>query len=220
MLFHNTIFYNLLYGNINATAEDVYRVARLAGIHDAILKMPHGYETQVGERGLKLSGTHLRSISEKKDNIFKEHLGFRGLGLVSSWVIWCMLCCDRWRKAACGHRSGDPQEPSHPAVRRGHVFTRLNHWRGKSFGLFYQLNSRFLNNRYENTIAQYCLSVHTSCEISSFPCFYGRGRYYTSSERVLNLHIKTKAKKMQKQAISYVNRIICKITRSSTLNSR
>lgn len=84
MLFHNTIFYNLLYGNINATAEDVYRVARLAGIHDAILKMPHGYETQVGERGLKLSGTHLilclRSISEKKD----ELLGFRGLGLVSS----------------------------------------------------------------------------------------------------------------------------------------
>ncbi|KAL0176881.1 hypothetical protein M9458_029211, partial [Cirrhinus mrigala] len=55
VLFHNTIFYNLLYGNINATAEDVYRVAKLAGIHDAILKMPHGYDTQVGERGLKLS---------------------------------------------------------------------------------------------------------------------------------------------------------------------
>uniref|UniRef100_A0A671M4C2 Iron-sulfur clusters transporter ABCB7, mitochondrial n=1 Tax=Sinocyclocheilus anshuiensis TaxID=1608454 RepID=A0A671M4C2_9TELE len=50
VLFHNTIFYNLLYGNINATAEDVYRVAKLAGIHDAILKMPHGYDTQVGER--------------------------------------------------------------------------------------------------------------------------------------------------------------------------
>lgn len=56
MLFHNTIYYNLQYGNINATSEDVYRVARLAGIHDAILRMPHGYDTQVGERGLKLSG--------------------------------------------------------------------------------------------------------------------------------------------------------------------
>lgn len=56
VLFHNTIFYNLQYGNINASTEDVHRVARLAGIHDAVLRMPHGYDTQVGERGLKLSG--------------------------------------------------------------------------------------------------------------------------------------------------------------------
>lgn len=56
VLFHNTIYYNLLYGNTAATAEQVYAVARLAGIHDAILRMPNGYNTQVGERGLKLSG--------------------------------------------------------------------------------------------------------------------------------------------------------------------
>lgn len=97
MLFHNTIFYNLLYGNINATAEDVYRVARLAGIHDAILRMPHGYETQVGERGLKLSGTYvihcLRSISEKKVNILKEHLQFRGIGcyFFFEWLVQVFL---------------------------------------------------------------------------------------------------------------------------------
>ncbi|TRZ01031.1 hypothetical protein DNTS_034923 [Danionella cerebrum] len=63
VLFHNTIFYNLLYGNINASAEDVYQVARLAGIHDAILKMPHGYNTQVGERGLKLSGGEKQRVA-------------------------------------------------------------------------------------------------------------------------------------------------------------
>uniref|UniRef100_A0A671PQS3 Iron-sulfur clusters transporter ABCB7, mitochondrial n=1 Tax=Sinocyclocheilus anshuiensis TaxID=1608454 RepID=A0A671PQS3_9TELE len=63
VLFHNTIFYNLLYGNINATAEDVYRVAKLAGIHDAILRMPHGYDTQVGERGLKLSGGEKQRVA-------------------------------------------------------------------------------------------------------------------------------------------------------------
>ena len=56
VLFHNTIYYNLLYGNISASPEEVYAVAKLAGLHDAILRMPHGYDTQVGERGLKLSG--------------------------------------------------------------------------------------------------------------------------------------------------------------------
>ncbi|XP_076018929.1 iron-sulfur clusters transporter ABCB7, mitochondrial [Genypterus blacodes] len=63
VLFHNTIFYNLQYGNINASQEDVYQVARLAGIHDAILRMPHGYDTQVGERGLKLSGGEKQRVA-------------------------------------------------------------------------------------------------------------------------------------------------------------
>lgn len=63
VLFHNTIFYNLQYGNIQATAEEVYQVARLAGLHDAILKMPHGYDTQVGERGLKLSGGEKQRVA-------------------------------------------------------------------------------------------------------------------------------------------------------------
>uniref|UniRef100_A0A667XYW0 Iron-sulfur clusters transporter ABCB7, mitochondrial n=1 Tax=Myripristis murdjan TaxID=586833 RepID=A0A667XYW0_9TELE len=63
VLFHNTIYYNLQYGNITATAEDIYRVARLAGIHDAILRMPHGYDTQVGERGLKLSGGEKQRVA-------------------------------------------------------------------------------------------------------------------------------------------------------------
>ncbi|XP_061454434.1 iron-sulfur clusters transporter ABCB7, mitochondrial isoform X2 [Rhineura floridana] len=63
VLFHNTIFYNLLYGNMNASAEEVYAVAKLAGIHDAILRMPNAYNTQVGERGLKLSGGEKQRIA-------------------------------------------------------------------------------------------------------------------------------------------------------------
>uniref|UniRef100_A0A4X2K4U9 Iron-sulfur clusters transporter ABCB7, mitochondrial n=1 Tax=Vombatus ursinus TaxID=29139 RepID=A0A4X2K4U9_VOMUR len=63
VLFHNTIYYNLLYGNMNASAEEVYAVAQLAGIHDAILRMPHGYNTQVGERGLKLSGGEKQRVA-------------------------------------------------------------------------------------------------------------------------------------------------------------
>ncbi|XP_004715948.1 iron-sulfur clusters transporter ABCB7, mitochondrial [Echinops telfairi] len=63
VLFHNTIYYNLLYGNINALPKEVYAVAKLAGLHDAILRMPHGYDTQVGERGLKLSGGEKQRVA-------------------------------------------------------------------------------------------------------------------------------------------------------------
>ncbi|XP_058845066.1 iron-sulfur clusters transporter ABCB7, mitochondrial-like [Acipenser ruthenus] len=63
VLFHNTIFYNLQYGNINASPEEVHHVAKLAGIHDAILRMPNGYNTQVGERGLKLSGGEKQRVA-------------------------------------------------------------------------------------------------------------------------------------------------------------
>ncbi|XP_040856055.1 ATP-binding cassette sub-family B member 7, mitochondrial isoform X4 [Ochotona curzoniae] len=63
VLFHNTIYYNLLYGNISASPEEVYAVAKLAGLHEAILRMPHGYDTQVGERGLKLSGGEKQRVA-------------------------------------------------------------------------------------------------------------------------------------------------------------
>lgn len=63
VLFHNTLFYNLMYGNINSSPEEVYEVAKLAGLHDAILRMPHGYNTQVGERGLKLSGGEKQRVA-------------------------------------------------------------------------------------------------------------------------------------------------------------
>ncbi|XP_068103688.1 iron-sulfur clusters transporter ABCB7, mitochondrial isoform X2 [Hyperolius riggenbachi] len=63
VLFHNTLYYNLKYGNITALQEEVYEVAKLAGLHDAILRMPNGYNTQVGERGLKLSGGEKQRVA-------------------------------------------------------------------------------------------------------------------------------------------------------------
>ena len=56
VLFHDTIFYNIKYGNINATDEQIYEAAKMADIHHAIMAMPKKYDTQVGERGLVLSG--------------------------------------------------------------------------------------------------------------------------------------------------------------------
>jgi ATP-binding cassette, subfamily B, heavy metal transporter len=56
VLFNDTIGYNIAYGQEGATQEQVEAAARDAQIHDFILSLPEGYDTTVGERGLKLSG--------------------------------------------------------------------------------------------------------------------------------------------------------------------
>jgi len=56
VLFNDSIYYNIAYGKDNATRAEVEEAARAARIHDFIQSLPEGYETQVGERGLKLSG--------------------------------------------------------------------------------------------------------------------------------------------------------------------
>ena len=56
VLFHDTVFYNIQYGKLTATKEEVLESARMAEIHESIMGFPQKYETQVGERGLKLSG--------------------------------------------------------------------------------------------------------------------------------------------------------------------
>ena len=56
VLFNDTIRYNIAYGRDDATQEDIYDAARAAQIHDFIMALPDGYDTTVGERGLKLSG--------------------------------------------------------------------------------------------------------------------------------------------------------------------
>jgi ABC-type multidrug transport system fused ATPase/permease subunit len=63
VLFHETIKYNIQYGNLNATWDQVVEAARKAKIHDAILQFPEGYDTIVGERGLKLSGGEKQRVS-------------------------------------------------------------------------------------------------------------------------------------------------------------
>ncbi|WP_164661175.1 ABC transporter ATP-binding protein/permease [Tropicibacter sp. Alg240-R139] len=56
VLFNDTIRYNIAYGRENATQDDVEAAARAAQIHEFIEELPEGYDTKVGERGLKLSG--------------------------------------------------------------------------------------------------------------------------------------------------------------------
>lgn len=63
VLFNDTIYYNIAYGDMTATREQVESAARAARVHDAIMAMPDGYETVVGERGLKLSGGEKQRVA-------------------------------------------------------------------------------------------------------------------------------------------------------------
>ena len=62
-LFNGTIKENLLYAKPDATDEELERACRIASIHDVIMKEPDGYDTVVGNRGLKLSGGEKQRIS-------------------------------------------------------------------------------------------------------------------------------------------------------------
>ena len=63
VLFNDTIYYNILYGRPDATREEVEQAARTAHIHASIVGLPDGYETEVGERGLKLSGGEKQRVA-------------------------------------------------------------------------------------------------------------------------------------------------------------
>jgi len=63
VLFNDTIYYNIAYGNTGATKEEVISAAQNADIHDFITILPDGYETIVGERGLKLSGGEKQRVA-------------------------------------------------------------------------------------------------------------------------------------------------------------
>lgn len=62
-LFNGTIRENLMYANIHATKEEMVEACKKANIHDYIMKLENGYDTQVGNRGLKLSGGEKQRIS-------------------------------------------------------------------------------------------------------------------------------------------------------------
>ncbi|XP_032669013.1 ATP-binding cassette sub-family B member 6, mitochondrial [Odontomachus brunneus] len=63
VLFNNTIMYNIQYGRIDALEADIIAAAKHADIHERILTFQNGYETQVGERGLRLSGGEKQRVA-------------------------------------------------------------------------------------------------------------------------------------------------------------
>jgi ABC-type transport system involved in Fe-S cluster assembly fused permease/ATPase subunit len=63
VLFNDSIYYNILYGRPGAATPEVESAARLARIHDFITELPDGYKSNVGERGLKLSGGEKQRVA-------------------------------------------------------------------------------------------------------------------------------------------------------------
>jgi ATP-binding cassette subfamily B protein len=63
VLFNDTIYYNIAYGRPDATREEVVAAAQTAHIHNFIVSLPQGYDSMVGERGLKLSGGEKQRVA-------------------------------------------------------------------------------------------------------------------------------------------------------------
>ena len=63
VLFNDTIRYNIAYGRPDATQAEIEHAAKVAQVHDFVLRMPDGYDTRVGERGLKLSGGEKQRVA-------------------------------------------------------------------------------------------------------------------------------------------------------------
>jgi ATP-binding cassette subfamily B protein len=63
VLFNDTIRYNIGYGRAGASQAEIEQAAKLAQVHDFVLRLPDGYDTRVGERGLKLSGGEKQRVA-------------------------------------------------------------------------------------------------------------------------------------------------------------
>jgi ABC-type transport system involved in Fe-S cluster assembly fused permease/ATPase subunit len=63
VLFNDSVFYNIQYGRPSASPAEVEDAARLAQVHDFVMSLPDGYNTRVGERGLKLSGGEKQRVA-------------------------------------------------------------------------------------------------------------------------------------------------------------
>jgi len=74
VLFNDTIYYNIAYGRPGATPSEIEEAARLASIHDFIMALPEGYQSKVGERGLKLSGGEKQRVAIARTILKHPHI--------------------------------------------------------------------------------------------------------------------------------------------------
>ena len=73
VLFNASLMHNLQYAKPNATREEIDKACRVASIHDRILDLPEGYETSVGERGLRLSGGEKQRVAHVSESCMEQY---------------------------------------------------------------------------------------------------------------------------------------------------
>ncbi len=76
VLFNDTLYYNIGYGNPNATDQEIYKVSKMSQLHNFIETLPDGYQTIVGERGLKLSGGEKQRVAIARALLKKPKIFF------------------------------------------------------------------------------------------------------------------------------------------------
>ena len=76
VLFNDTLYYNIAYGNPNATDQEIFKVSKMAQLHNFIETLPDGYKTIVGERGLKLSGGEKQRVAIARALLKKPKIFF------------------------------------------------------------------------------------------------------------------------------------------------
>ncbi len=74
VLFNDSIYYNIAYGRPGAPPSEIEEAARMARIHDFIMALPDGYQSQVGERGLKLSGGEKQRVAIARTILKRPHI--------------------------------------------------------------------------------------------------------------------------------------------------
>ena len=74
VLFNDSILYNIAYGRPDASPSEIEDAARMARIHDFIMALPDGYQSQVGERGLKLSGGEKQRVAIARTILKRPHI--------------------------------------------------------------------------------------------------------------------------------------------------
>jgi ATP-binding cassette, subfamily B, heavy metal transporter len=126
VLFNDTIGYNIAFGKAGSTQADVEYAARLAHLHDFIMSLPDGYDTKVGERGVKLSGGEKQRVSIARAAIKRPRIYVfdeATSSLDSQTEREILRCCGKTGVMPhCGMRNNrEPWQPKDPPLSRYHV---------------------------------------------------------------------------------------------------